>query len=85
MTSTLSILEVVITILVSFTGLIIAIAQSVKAIRNRWIEDSRNTEAVKANTDAVKELSRTVAGQSAQLANVDGRLERVELHLKLGR
>lgn len=81
MPSGLSILEVVITIAVSFTGLVIAIGQIVKAIKVRWIEDSRNTEAIKANTDAVKELSRTVSGQAAQISEVCDRLERVEIQL----
>lgn len=81
----LSVLEVIIAILVSFTGLIAALMKVIQAVRNKWIEDNRNTEAVRANTSAVQELSRTVAAQSAQLSRQDDRLERIELHLKLGR
>lgn len=69
-------------LILSAAAALVACAYSVKqitdAIRRRWLEEQRNTEAVQANTQAVFELTTEVRSIKTELEDHRTRIERLE-------
>jgi hypothetical protein len=76
--STLTGLAVIFGILASFSAFMGFSVQAVKGLRKRWLEDSRNTEAITANTKAIERVTTAIGGLSGQVTGLTRRMEKAE-------
>lgn len=69
-------------LILSVAGALFACVYSVKqitdGIRKRWLEEQKNTEAVKANTRATFELTTEIRNIQETLHDHDSRIGRLE-------
>lgn len=74
----LNIAFLIIGTLASFIGVLVAAIKLLGMVKARWVDDQRYTDAVKANTTAVQQLTQAVNTISSRLDQQENRLTALE-------
>lgn len=58
----------------SLLGVLLALRQLLSAMRRRWLQDDEHARAVRANTEAVRDLAATITTMTSRLDDHEKRL-----------